>query len=195
MRKKYNIILSAEESFARIVALGVMVKKPLTVWHYLIPGMFILDFLTRTSEVNKYSKNFLFPRKLAIDAALDIINGEDREKRISRIGEEIEKWLRSLELYSLDLYNSQMEEINLLIEHYSALLNAEGDSHNALIKSAYNNQENYEAFLYRLASTENNVDQAIVEKLGESELLSKRLLAEKQQVEKLRKKNVDIIFN
>ncbi len=194
MLKKYDIILSAEEEFARAVALGVLVKRPLTVWHYLIPGMFILDFLKRSSEMRKYSKHFLFPRKLAIDAAQDINNGEDKAKRLSRVKDEIKEWLNSLELYSQSLNQSQMEVVQLLIDHYSRLLNAEGDSFHSLIKNAWNSGENYEAYLWRLASAEKEVDRAIAEELGETEVLRERLLAEQQQVEKLRKKDVDIIF-
>jgi len=194
MLKKYDIILSAEDAFARAVALGVLVKRPLTVWHYLIPGMFIIDFLKRSSEMRKYSKHFLFPRKLAIDAAQDINNGEDKDKRLSRVEEEIKEWLNSLELFSQSLNQSQMEVVNVLIDHYCKLLNAEGDSFHSLIKNAWNSRENYEAYLCRLASVEKEVDQAIGEELGETEVLRERLLAEQQQVEKLRKKDLDIIF-
>ncbi|HUT72765.1 MAG TPA: NF038143 family protein, partial [Desulfatiglandales bacterium] len=66
MKTKYDMILSAEGSFARTVALGVVVRRPLTAWHYLIPGMFLIDFLRRSAEIRKYSEHFLFPRRQAL---------------------------------------------------------------------------------------------------------------------------------
>ena len=69
MMEKYKMILMAEEKMAREVTLGVIVTRPLTVWHYIIPGMFIIDFLRRGSALRKYTEHFMFPRKLAIDAA------------------------------------------------------------------------------------------------------------------------------
>lgn len=193
MRKKYDSILSAEESFARTVALGVVVKRPLTAWHYLIPGMFIIDFLRRSSETRRYSEHFLFPRKVALGAAQDICSGTDREGRLPRVIKEIKAWLSSLNLFSGDLQQSQVKVIQLLIDHYCKLLNAEGDSYYSLIKNAYN-REDYEAYLSKLILAEKEVDQAIVEKLGETEVLQERLLAEQQQLEKMMKNDVDLIF-
>ena len=191
--KKYDIILSAEEAFVRAVALGVIVTIPVSVWHYLIPFMFIFDFLRRGSMTRLYSKTFMFPRKLAIDAAQAINSGEDKETIFSRVEEETKKWLNSLKLYSRDLHRNQIEFINLLIDHYSKLLNTDGDSYNSLIRNAYNNQENYEAYLSQLASVEKKVDLAIIEELGETEKLREKIMAE-QQVEILRKKKVNEIF-
>lgn len=194
MGKKYDMILSAEEAFARSVALGVLVRRPLTVWHYLMPGMFIIDFLRRSSEIRRYSEHFLFPRKLALDAAQDICKAEDIRKRVSRTSEPIKDWLNSLKLYSGDLHRSQIEVVELLIDHYCKLLRTEANSYYSLVKNAYSNRQNYEAYLSRLASAEAEVDRAIIEKLGETEVLREKLLAEQQQGEIMRKKNVDLIF-
>jgi hypothetical protein len=195
MKTKYDIILVAEESFARAVAIGISIKKPLSVWHYLIPGIFIFDFLKRTSETRSYTEHFLFPRRLAIVVAQDIKNGEDRKNRLSRVEEEIKKWLNSLRLYSQRLHQGKMDEVNLLIDHYSKLLNADGEGYDSLIKNAYKNQEDYEAYLNQLVSVEKEVDGAIVEILGPSESLREKLLAKQAQLEELRKKKVDGIFS
>jgi hypothetical protein len=194
MREKYDIILSAEEEFARAVALGVIVTRPVSVWQTLIPFMFILDFLRRGSVLRHYTQNFMFPRKLAIDAALAINSGEDKENRISWVEEETREWLNTLKLYSQGLHRNQMEVIALLIEHYSRLLNSDGDTYTSLVRNAYNNRENYEAYLSRLSSAEKEVDRAIIEKLGETENLRQRLLAEQLQLEKRRKINIEEIF-
>jgi hypothetical protein len=195
MESKYDKILSAEESFAREVALGVHITKSLTVWHYLIPGMFIIDFLKRGSGIKRYSHHFMFPRKLALDAAQAITQGEEKSQRLLEAEGEIKTWLNSLNLYSEGLLRSQMTTVDLLVDHYERLLKANGDSYYYLIENAYTSRANYEAFLSRLTSAENEVDRTIIETLGETETLRLRLEAEKVQVEKQRKKHTDRVFS
>lgn len=195
MESKYDKILSAEESFAREVALGVHVTKSLTVWHYLIPGMFIIDFLRRGSEIKRYSYHFMFPRKLALDVAQAMTQGEEKSQRLLQADQEVKTWLNSLILYSEDLHLSQMAVVNLLVDHYVRLLKAEGESYYGLIENAYISRENYEVFLSSLALAEEDVDQSIIKTLGETEKLRDRLAAEKVHVEKQRKKHTDKIFS
>ena len=194
MEKKHKVILEAEESFARAVALGVHVKRPLSAWHFILPGMFIFDFLRRSSETRRYSVLFLFPRKLALDGALDIIKGEDRKKIVSQIEDGMKQWLSSLNLYSEKLLRRHMEEIYLLIDHYSKLLHAEGNSYPALVKNAYQTRGHYEAYLHRLTAAEQEVDRAIAEIRNETKEIWERLRAEQIQVMELRTKEVNQIF-
>ena len=58
--EKHNMILAAEEQLAREVILGRIVKRPMAVWSYLIPGMFIIDYLRRGSAIRLYTKHFMF---------------------------------------------------------------------------------------------------------------------------------------
>ena len=88
-----------------------------------------------------------------------------------------------------------MEVVQLLIEHYSKLIGAQGESYYSLIENAYDNRRNYEAYLSQITSAEKEVDRAIVEKLGESEVLREKLLAEQREVGRMRKKEVDITFS
>ncbi|OGP89617.1 MAG: hypothetical protein A2157_17065 [Deltaproteobacteria bacterium RBG_16_47_11] len=194
MEKKHHIILEAEESIARAVALGVHVKRPLSAWHFILPGMFIFDFLRRSSETRRYSDLFLFPRKLALDGALDILNGEDRKKILSQIEDDMKQWLASLNLYSEKLHRKHMEEISLLIDHYSKLLHAEGNNYPGLVKYAYQARESYEAYLHRLSAAEQEVDHAIAEIRGETKEIMERLRVEQIQVMELRTKEVNQIF-
>jgi hypothetical protein len=186
MDKNYNIVLKAEESFAGAVALGVHVKRPLTSWHFLLPGMFLFDFLRRSSETKRYSALFLFPRKLALNGA--------RIETFSQIEDDIRHWLVSLNLYSEKLHRKQMDVINLLVDHYSKLLHAEGDNYLALIKNAYQTRESYEAYLRRLSTAEGEVDRAIIEIRGETQELMERLRMEQAQVTELRTKEINQIF-
>ena len=194
MTGKYDLILYAEEALARQVALGVIVTRPQSVWHYLIPFMFIFDFLRRSSTMRRYTQLFMFPRKLAMDAARRIIEGEERKERISWTEEEIKVWLETLNLYSPSLQTAQMKVVTRLMDHYTKLLQTEGETYYDLVRNAYMSQSDYQAFLSQLKALEQEVDRAIIEKLGETEKLREKLLAEEEQLERMRQKRIDDIF-
>jgi ribosomal protein L9 len=191
---KYEMILAAEKQFAREVTLGVIVQRPLSVWHYMIPGMFIFDFLRRTSAISRYTKHFLFPRKLAIDAAQRLLHGHEQAAENSQVAAEIQNWLSSLNLYSLQLAQAQQRAVDLLIAHYGKLLHAEGNSYDELIENAYTVREAYEAHVRELTAAEAEIDRAVIEKAETNEKLKEKLQLEAQQVELRRKKILDNIF-
>lgn len=192
--KKYNRILNAEESFARGVALSVVVHRPLTVWHYMIPFMFIYDFLRRTGVINRYTKVFMFPRKLAIEAAREMGAGGKKETVLSRVGKDIQNWLRSLQLYSAELHRNQMKIVELLIGHYSKLLAADGDSFNDLVRGAYASRGLYEDYLFQLAAAEREVDQALIGRTAGDPEIRAKVRAEEEQVQRIRNNRVTEIF-
>jgi hypothetical protein len=188
------LILNAEESFARAVALGVIVKRPPSAWHFLLPGMFLFDFLRRSSETKRYSDLFLFPRRLALDGAFDLLNGEEREKVFLKAEEEIRGWLVTLKLDSQGLVRAHMREITLLMDHYTRLLRTEEGSYDGLIRQAYSTRDHYETFLKELSAAEREVDQAVAAFHGGSAAIWQRLEAEQNQVEALRKKEIQRSF-
>ena len=194
MAENYDLILSEEESLARQAALGVVVTTPQSVWHYLIPFMFIFDFLRRSTTMRRYTQHFMFPRKLAMDTASDILEGEDKRERLSWTEEEIKVWLETLNLYSPSLQTAQMKVVTQLMDHYTKLLQTEGDTYYDLVRNAYMNQRDYQAHLSQLKAWEQEVDRAIIEKLGETETLREKLLAEEEQLERMRQKRLDEIF-
>ncbi len=192
--EKYHLIVAAEEQFAREITLGVIVQRPMTVWHYIIPGMFIIDFLRRGSAIRQYTTHFMFPRKLALDAARALMEEQDKTSVTSQIEDNISTWLNSLKLYSQELLQAQVVVVELLMDHYLKLLKADGDTYLFLIKNAYQNRENFKALIYQLTSAEEEVDRKIIEKVGENKNLKEKMLAEKQQIAKRRQKIMDEIY-
>ena len=191
---KYNIIVNAEEQFAREVTLGVIVTRPLTAWHYIIPGMFIIDFLRRGSAIRQYTKHFMFPRKLALDAAMGKMQGEDEASISSKIDDEIRIWLESLNLYSSDLVQAHAKLVKILAEHYLKLLNAEGDTFYLLIGHAYQSRDKFQQFIESITPIENEIDRQVVNQLRGNERVQEKILAEQQQIAKRRQKIMDDVF-
>lgn len=191
---RYDIITNAEEQFAREVALGVVYLRPLSVWHYLIPGMFIIDFLRRGSIIRKYTDTFMFPRKLALQAARGLSAGQTRSFIDSYLETELRNWLTSLHLNSHDLIRAQTGAINLLIDHYARLLQAEGDSYYDLIQNAYLSRESFEDYLLLITAAENTVDEAILAVAGDLPKIKEKLEIEARQVQSRRQKILEEIF-
>ena len=192
--EKPKMILIAEEKLAREVTLGVIVTRPLTVWHYIIPGMFIIDFLRRGSALKKYTENFLFPRKLAVDAAQALAQGEPEADVFEHIENDTRVWLNSLDLYSPGLLQAQVGAIKLLADHYGMLLKEDGLSVYALMKAAYQNRENLQTFFEELTAAEAEVDRELLAKKGENEKLKEKILAEQKQLEERRAKIIEEVF-
>ncbi len=191
---QYNIILTAETQFAKEVTLGVIYQQPPSAWRYLVPGMFIFDYLRRGTAITRYSKHFMFPRQLALDAARSLLKGQEKSGIDARIESDIEHWLDSLKLHSQELIQAQKRAVDLLIEHYRKLQDAEGDSISELIENAYTSREAYEAHVRELTSAEADIDRVIIEKMGNNEKLKEKLQLETRQVEIGRQKILENIF-
>ncbi|MBW1945039.1 MAG: NF038143 family protein [Deltaproteobacteria bacterium] len=119
MGEKNIIILSAEASFARRVALGALVRRPVKPLLQMIP-----DFLKRNHEIKRYSKFYMAPRRLALEAALAILYEDDRGVVHSRIKQQARAWLESLTLHADDANDALAAMITLVADHYLKLLGA-----------------------------------------------------------------------
>jgi len=191
---KYDIIINAEQQFAREVALGVIYLRSPSVWHYVIPGMFIIDFLRRGSIIRKYTETFMFPRKLALQAARDLSRDNTKAFMVTSRETEIKNRLTALKLDSQDLVMAQTETVDLLIDHYVKLLQAEGERYYDLIQKAYSSRKNFEAHLRQITAAENKVDRAILARVGDNPAVKEKLELEARQVENRRQKILEDIF-
>jgi len=181
---------------AKAVASAVIESKPLTVWEMMIPLVFIHNFLRykRTREV--FTLNFLFTKKLALEAAFDTVKkGQSRQQAMARIKEKTRNILAADKkgIYSQKIRQRQMKEIELLIEHYRKLLQAEGKDYNSMMKNAYRTWEEYSAFLEQIRRAEKEVNRAAqqtVRVATASDLVSKM----EKATERIRRSEAGKIF-
>ena len=191
---KYNLIVAAEEQFAREVTFSVLYKRPLSVWHYLIPGMFIIDFLRRGTAIRRYTEAFMFPRKLSLQAARDLMNGYESTVIEERIQADIYNWLDSQHLLSSELSRAQKAAVDVLTEHYTRLMQADGDTYYNLIDSAYPSRQDFQSHIDQLVAAEKEVDRAILALVGDNQKLKEKLQLEEQQVAERRRRILDNIY-
>jgi hypothetical protein len=159
--QQFELIMKSEELFAREVALSVVVTRPLKSWLYLIPGMFIVDFLRRQRSIRQYTNYYMFPRKMALYAAKAAIEGADSEKIRAQIGSELESWIASEGDVRKDLVDLHMRVIEILITHYQKLLAAEGTTYVHLLRGAYKDKVALEMVLNRLNEMERDKDRCM----------------------------------
>ena len=191
---KYDIIEAAERQFAREVTLGIIVTRPLTAWHYIIPGFFIIDFLRRGSAIKRFTKHYMFPRKLAMDSAEAQMRSGNHKTMEPELEDNLRRWLESQRLYYPDLVQAYVVLIDILKAHYLKLLKAEGDTIYLLIEHAYRHRVNFKNFVEEISIAENEVDRLVITQLGADESLKEKIIAENQQIAKRRQKILEEVF-
>jgi hypothetical protein len=194
--RKYKSILSWERSLAKATALAVLKADSISVWEVTIPFIFILNYmkLTKTREIA--TQNFLFTKKLALDGALDMTRkGQTRKEVMFRIVDKTGIILAADEkgIYSEVIRQRQLQEIDLLIDHYCKLLGTEGEDYTSLVMTGYQSRQEYTAFLEELKRAEKEVSLAASETLGTQADLEKVSTIEETR-ERVRMAEVEKVF-
>ncbi|MBT8363093.1 MAG: NF038143 family protein [Deltaproteobacteria bacterium] len=170
LKKKFDLIYNHERSIGNSVALRVIQPKPIGVWEFLIPIVFILHFMRSKQSREIFIQNYMFTKRHALDAAFKMLKkGLSREDVISGVEDKTRALLTASEtqgIYSETIRQQQMNEIDLLVNHYSKLLSAEGKDYDALTRNAYGSRQNCLKFYEQLKSAEKKVSDAARQTLG-----------------------------
>jgi hypothetical protein len=193
---KYKSILSRERSLAKAVASAVIDTPSISVWEIMIPILFLFNFLRFKRARETFSLNFLFTKRLALDAALEMVGkGKTKEEAKFQIRAKTGNILAADKkgIYSSKIRQRQMNEIELLMDHYCRMLKAEGKDYLAMVKNAYQNSGEYAAFLKELERAEKAVNQAamqVVRTHSAEEIVSRM----EEVPEKIRMAEIENIF-
>ena len=197
LKKKIDLIYNYERFIGNSVALRVVKSKPIGVWEFLIPIVFILHFMRNKQSRELFIQNYMFTKRHALDAALKMLKqGFSREDVLSGIEGKTRALLTAPEtqgIYSDTIRQQQMNEIDLLFDHYLKLLGAEGQDYGALIRNAYGSRQNYLKFHEQLNSAEKKVSDAARQTLGPKADVDALLRIEKT-TEVIRQARIDKIF-
>jgi hypothetical protein len=169
LKKKFDIVFSREQAMAKSVALQAMKPKPFSVWEVLIPVVFILGYMRSKEQREIFAQNLMFTKKMALEAAFEMLK-KNRSKTtvMRRVASETDSLIRSVSkgVYSNAIRQQQINEIDLLIDHYCKLMRAEGSDYAALVVNAYQTKTAYTRFQEKLTFAERKVTQAARETLG-----------------------------
>jgi len=167
---KYKIILGHEVSTARAISASLIQSKPISVWEIMIPVIFILNFAKTKQSREIFVQNHLFTKNMALKAAFDMSKkGYPRQDVMETIESQTRKTLSSVpeNLYSEEIRREQVKEIDLLVDHYRRLFEADGKDYAALVVGAYQTRDSYVDFFKQLKAAENNVLTAARRTLGD----------------------------
>ena len=169
LKKKYDMILSHEAAVARSVALATIKPKPFSVWEVLIPIIFIFGYMKSKESREVFAQNIIFTKKMALQAAYEMLKrNQSRESAIDRIKAKTQDMIASVPggIYSEEIRQAQLKEIDLLVDHYCVLLNSEGDSFDELVFNAYRTPDRLTDFFQLLQKAEKSVGRAACRTLG-----------------------------
>jgi hypothetical protein len=197
IEKLYDEILEEEVRLARSVAYSSRRLKPFSVWEVLIPIVFILGYMRTRQQRELFVQNFIFTKKLALQAAKDCCTEEITEERaLEHIEEKTLKLLETLEptIYSKIIRQAQLEEMRLLMQHYLSLLRCRRPVLADCIRRAYADREDYLSFLGQLRKAEQDVAAAAVQTVGDQ--ADPEMVARiDSHTHRLRLKNVDRYYS
>jgi hypothetical protein len=197
LKKKYDLIYNYERLIGNSVALRVIKSKPIGVWEFLIPIVFILHYMRNKQSRELFIQNYMFTKRLALDAAFKMLKKRlRREDVISSVEGKTRALLTAPEthgIYSETIRQQQMIEIDLLFDHYTKLLNAAGEDYDAITRNAYGSRQEYLEFHDLLKSAESKVADAAQNTLG-SKADMDALLKIQNATEEIRQSQIEKIF-
>ncbi len=163
LERKKELILQCERTFANAIGAAVFEKPRVSFWMVLVPLLF-LYFIYRmqrykTGRMN-FDQEFMTTRRKALDLAVEALKAEvkpniDQIARQSGLADDLERpyafWLKAL------------------VDYYTDLLVANGDSFETLVRSAYLNRTNYLLTLNRLNTVEKDFYAALKPRMAATE--------------------------
>jgi hypothetical protein len=147
-----------------------MRPKPLTVWEVLIPVFIIFNYMHLKGGRDVFAQNIMFTKKLALDAALEVTkNRTSKSEALVPVEEMTQDLILSTKngIYSEQIRQKQLKEIDILTDHYSKLLLSSGEDYGTMVINAYKDTNRYKNFLNLLKEAERDVNQAAVDTLGD----------------------------
>ena len=133
-------------------------------WRVVLVPLFLMDIIHYRHRLRVLRKNILYTRRLAFDAAQNIIEGEERGWQVRRIEIKTREALDRDKSgqYTEKIRRKQLGEIEPLITHYVDLINTGKSAYPEMIKALYPFRSQYLNFLNRIRKLEEEVIQASI---------------------------------
>ena len=193
----YALIRKWERSQAWGVAIAMVPGPQIGVWDVLIPIVLVLNFMRNRERRELFVQNYLYTKMMALDAARDISAGKtDRKGALDQIRAKTDSALsaESGDIYSADIREKQMAEIELLIDHYMWLMQMHGKDYAELVRKVYPDREDYRQFLEKLKEKETAVIEAAGRTMGDK-MDPDALATLRRETERLREKSIQTIYH
>lgn len=161
--ENYKNILAYENKTARIITSKVLEKPELSAWMILIPIVFI-PFMQRYQKYKEsakiFSEGYLYTKKIALDTAYKIFKNEISLEDAPVVITKAVQNNPHADQIVLNIYQKQIQEIEILCEHYLTLLASEKVKYGEMVVGHYQMEDNYLSFVNKLSEAEKEVTRA-----------------------------------
>ncbi len=133
-------------------------------WRILLLPHFLIHYMTYKKNLILTRRNLLFTKRMAFDVAKKIEGGGSHATQFRLVEIKTKKLLDKERkgYYTEKLRRKQLQEIELLVDHYLHLLNSMEKRYAEMIRATYKSREKYVSFLNRLQKAEQEVIQAAI---------------------------------
>ena len=188
LERKQELILEQERAFANALGAAVFDKPRISYWMVLLPILF-LYFVFRMQKFKtgrmKFDQDFMVTRRKAMELAVEELE-TGRRPDIGAIARE--SGLRDV------LEKPYAAWLGALVEHYTDLLSAAGDSYDALVRSAYRSRTDCLLALNRLGAVEKDFYAALKTQMSATEGATDVIATIQEQSRQLRRELAERIF-
>lgn len=124
----------------------------------------LLEAVRSKRNLSSTRKNLLFTKKKAFKAAGEVVRGEDRSIRMGYIEIETKELLdrEKKGYYTEKVRRKQLQEIELLVDHFLSLMKTGGNTYGEAVHKAYPTKKHYLAFIKKIERAEQDVVHAAV---------------------------------
>lgn len=153
--RKKKEILAHERRFAFKLGEHVLEKPKMNIWMILIPIIIVYHMFRFQKYVdgkNKFAQNYLKTREQALESAGSAV-AEGKAKDVNSITAQIPLPAGARGPYS--------HLLSVLADHYVALLQADGETIDALLRRAYRSRTDYLLFFNQLSQAEKSLNAAL----------------------------------
>ncbi len=155
LKSNRELIAERDAQFARELANRMLKRPNLSIWMILIPIIlvfYIQQYQRYAKGKRDFARNYLVSLKKALNAAFSAIE-ENTEVDMESIGQADE-----LAEESLPKYRKLLE---VLVEHYTVLLNAKGETFAELVVDGFANADAYRQALAKLNAAWSELNRSI----------------------------------
>ncbi|MBU0480548.1 MAG: NF038143 family protein [Proteobacteria bacterium] len=157
MENKKNLLFNYEQSLARQLAGRIIDKPAPDIWMIFIPILFVFHIWKvrqYSHAVNAFVENHLTSRRRALEIAFEALqngNPPTIDLLVEKAGD--------IPSSAKPLYRKWL---SLLVDHYTGLLVASGESHQELKRDCYRDKDSYLQFCHALNESEKAFNAALL---------------------------------
>jgi hypothetical protein len=188
LEQKKELILQRELLFANEIGSIVFEKPKVSFWMILIPILF-LYFVYRMQKFKngrlKFNEEFMVSRRRAMEIAFESVKTRSKPN--------IDQAVREIGL-SDALEKPYASWLRVLVDYYTDILSAEGDSLESLTRSAYRGKTEYLLNLNRINSVEKEFYAALKPRMADAEGADEIIAIIQRESQRLRRDLADSMY-